>query len=541
MKSVLVTNAKILTMDEQENTFSTLLIRNGIVERIADNLRSDDSNAEIIDAEGRLVTPGLIDTHLHFALTGLMLIYGVDLTASKDIAEVVERLKQRSRSWTSKFWLIGYNLNEFELKEGHLPDRYNLDEVSRELPIIVHQRSYHYAVANSKALQIGNVTRETKDPIGSRIGRSSNGEPNGVLYEFQAKNLVTGHQPPYELDDYIQAVQRASIECLKEGITCVKEPGGAGNDLSEDLRLRAMGRLSQNGELKIRIRSCVSIFTYSDLDKVISLSKRFPPDDFFLVIGFKIHHDGSGFARTAWMKEPWNLNYDHLDDDNRGMSQHGMENFRKIISEFSRENKMVTIHAIGDMAVETALEVIRDAKEKNPDNKSKYALVHVYIPSEEQMEKMKELDVCVDTQTPFIYFVGDTLIRNLGPTRAKQFLPMKTYLEKGVMVGNGSDSPVTPYGPRYGLYSCVTRKMRTPFRDIEYIAENQRIGLLDALRTYTSMAAKCVDEPRVGTLKQGSFADFVIWNKDFTKSEKNPEELLEIRPLSVYVSGKKIL
>jgi predicted amidohydrolase YtcJ len=538
MRKTVVVDAKILTMDDSNPVCSCMVMDKGRIIDVGRNPKSEwYLGADVIDAGGKLITPGLIDTHLHLALTGLWMLYGVDLDGSKSISDVVSKLKEKADSWRSAQWLVGYNLNEYELEEKRLPHRHELDEASADTPIIVHQRSGHYAVVNSEALRLSGINRDTPDPVGSRIGRYENGEPNGVLYEFKAKNLVMSHQPKYTLDDYVRAIQHVSERLLEEGVTSVKEPGGAGYDIDEELRLKATSILAQRNELKIRIYSCVSIWSINDLNRVVSLVNEFPNTDMFRVIGFKIHHDGSGFARTAWMSEPWNRDFDQIDDENRGFPQHSLQDFRRILEEFNRHGKAITIHAIGDMAIETALDEIERLKQDFP-YKSEFSLVHVYAPSDEQIRRMKKLGVRVETQTSFIYSIGDTLIQNLGERRAQKFLPMRTYFEQGVVVGNGSDSPVTTYDPKIGIYGAVTRKMKKPFRHIECLAHQQKIGVLDSLKTYTSLASECVGDDRIGKIRKGGFADFVVWQKDLSQLEKT-EEILGIKPLAVYIGGVK--
>jgi predicted amidohydrolase YtcJ len=539
MTKTVVVNAKILTMDDANPVCSYMLVEGDKIVDVGNDPRpAYYEHADVIDAHGKLVTPGLIDTHLHLALTGLWMLFGVDLAGSRSVSEVIDRLKEKVRVWESSQWLIGYNLNEYELGEKRLPDRYDLDKASPNTPIIVHQRSGHYAVVNSEVLRISGIDRSTPDPTGSRIGRYEDGEPNGVLYEFKAKNLAMAYQPAYTFDDYVRAIQHVSGRLVEEGITTVKEPGGAGYDIDEELRLKALSTLAQRGGLGVRVRSCVSIWTAGDLARVVGLVRRFPETDMFRVIGFKIHHDGSGFARTAWMKEPWNINFEDVDDDNKGFAQHSPQDFRRILEEFNRQSKSITIHAIGDMAIETALDEI-ERLQSNFTYKSKFSLVHVYVPSSRHIERIRQLGVCVETQTSFIYLIGDTLIQNLGRSRGEKFLPMKAYFEHGVVVGNGSDSPVTSYSPKYGIYGAVTRRMGRPFRNIYCLAEDQKIGVIDALKTYTCLASKCVDDDRLGVIKKGNQADFVIWQKDFTKVEDDAE-ILKIKPLSVYIAGNKV-
>ena len=263
----------------------------------------------------------------------------------------------------------------------------------------------HYGICNSRALRIAQITKETPDPVGAKLGRFPEGEPNGILYEPAAMDLVRKHIPPFSEEQYEGAVRSLSGRYLAEGLVCVKDTGGTGSDLDEARRIQVLNRLDRSGELLIRQSVCLPVFSLDDARRKFELSKRIGTSEFLSFVGFKLFLDGSGYGRTAWMKNEWNRDFHTTDKGNFGFPLWKIEEFRKVLEYLAGhlEKGMVDIHTIGDQAIDTALTEIARIKAINP--RLKFSLVHVYSPDDRQLELMKQLDCTSRIPVPLPVFL----------------------------------------------------------------------------------------------------------------------------------------
>jgi len=270
----------------------------------------------------------------------------------------------------------------------------------------------------------------------------------------------------------------------------------------------------------------------------VSLSKRIGDSEFLRFVGYKLFLDGSGYGRTAWMKKEWNRNFETLDKGNFGFPLWKIEDFRAVLDYFADNlmDEMIDIHTIGDMAIETALIEIRRIKARNP--RLRFSLIHVYAPEERQLELMKELDVCVEFQSAFLYFYGDLMADNLGEDRLKRFMPAKSFIEKGLTAANSSDSPVVPFAPIYGIYASMYRETKKGYPRSEVFNPHERVEFEEAISLYTRNAAKCVGRRDLGVLEKGRLADFVVWKKEI--QELKGREELEGNVVATFVGGRQV-
>lgn len=468
-------------------------------------------DVEIQDYRGKTVTPGIIDSHNHFTLTALKMNYETDFGDAKSFGEVHKLILESPRRG-DEGWILGYNINEFNLSEKRLPTSRELDKVVRDNPVFVTHTTEHYAICNTKALQISGITGETRDPDGGLIGRYEGGSPNGILYEPAAMDLVKGKIPEFTLDEYEVALVKASEEYSRVGITTVKDIGGTGSDIDEEKRIMALNEISEQKKLKIRVGVALPIFSLEDMVRKKAIARKIRENDFLKFAGYKLFTDGSSLSRTAWMKEVWNRDFEEIDGDNHGSSLWDMDNFRKVVKELSREDTTISIHAIGDRAIWEAVGAIKDAKSSG-DSKATYTLIHCYIPSVDDIRDLENLCISIETQASFIYFSGYAIASNLGIERFRKLFPIKTMLDAGINVCNGSDSPVTTYDPLYGIVSTVNRVTRTglPYAFREDSGES--VGIEEAIMTYTGNCAKALKWKDVGSLNEGFKGDMVVWNK----------------------------
>ena len=293
-------------------------------------ISSELEDATHYDFKGHIITPGLIDSHNHFLHTGLGSLFTVDLSTFEEtnLGVIIDEIQKFARK--SEFpWILGSGLNEKRVKEGRLPTRLDLDRIDTNKPIFITHNTVHYGICNSTALKQTQVGRETPDPVGAKIGRSPDGEPNGILYEPAAMDLVRKHIPSFSREQYKRAIREASKRYLAEGLVCVKDTGGTGADLDEVQRVEVLNELNEAHELEIRQSICLPVFSLDDAREKVSLSKRIVDSEFLRFVGYKLFLDGSGYGRTAWMKKEWNRNFETIDKGNFGFPLWKIEDFSR--------------------------------------------------------------------------------------------------------------------------------------------------------------------------------------------------------------------
>ena len=512
-----------------ENNSTIFKVKNGIIAEKYTANKQDmenimESGNEVLDLRGKFVTPGLIDSHDHFMLTSLKLKYQVDFSGVRSF-EDFRRVLEENRNKIVHGWFQGYGINEYNMKEKRLPDIKIIDEIMGNTPVFITQMTEHYGICNSRSLEIAGIDRNTADPANGKLGRNSDGNPDGVLYEANAMDMVKSRIPEYTLDDYIEAIISGSEMYRKAGLSTVKDIGGTGNDVNEETRICALNRISKEGNHKIRIAVALPVYSLKDVSRKIELASILEENQHIMFAGFKMFLDGSILSRTAWMKHSYVGS-----KGNMGIPLWDIKNFREGLKQLSATGHHISIHTIGDRAIETALDSIEELK--NSGVASRYALVHCYKLEEKTIEKIKKLNVGVETQLAFVYFIGDSLSDNIGLDQSKCLFPAKTMVEKGIRVSNGSDSPVTPFDPLYGIYSSVFRKTLTGKNSSVY-SNNESLTIEETVKTYTSESAAVIGWNEIGSLETGKFSDFTVWDPDPATAGKNIEDYLHINLKSI--------
>jgi len=537
---IVVEADRIYTMNPASPNARLMIAQDGFIQ-FAGNapFPSESEDATYYDFKGCIITPGLIDSHNHFLHTGLGSLFTVDLSTFEEttLDAIIGRIQEFARK-TDFPWILGGGLNERRIKEGRLPTALDLDRIDTNKSIFITHNTVHYGICNTAALRIAQVSKETPDPIGAKIGRFSDDEPNGILYEPAAMDLVRKHIPTFSKEQYKRALRETSKRYLAEGLTCVKDTGGTGADLDEVQRVEVLNELSEGHEIEIRQSICLPVFSLEDARKKIDLSKRVTESDFLKFVGYKLFLDGSGYGRTAWMKKEWNRNFEVIDRGNFGFPLWKIEDFRSVLDYLADNltDEMIDIHTIGDMAIETALIEIKRIRTRNP--KLKFSLIHVYSPEDRQLELMKDLDVYVEFQSPFLYFYGDLMADNLGEDRLARFMRARSFLDKGVTAANSSDSPVVPFAPIYGIFASMYRETKREFPRNEIFNRKERIQFEEAVALYTSNAVECVGREDLGILEKGRRADFVVWNKEIQNLKG--KEKLEGNVVATFMDGRQV-
>ena len=462
---LILINGKIITVDAKDSIMQAIAISDGKIVAIGSNdeIRSRaGKNTRIIDLQGRTATPGLIDTHCHFDASGIL--YTIDLSDVKSIAEAVELVRKKVSQLQPGEWVVGQGWDEGKLAELRYITVADLDPVSPQNPVWLWHTTGHYGVANSKALQLAKISAETKNPHAGIIERDANGKPIGVLKEDPAMQLVTQLVPKLTHDQQRATLLKMMEVFNQEGMTAAKDPG-----IDPD-RFELYRELLNEKQFTVRINALILAGTTMDSAKTaLAALQKFPrpPKSFdngmLLAGGVKIFMDGSGGARTAWVYEPWHQKSIEMDKENSGYPALDPPVYQQMIKMFHDAGIHVGTHAVGDRAIDWVVDTYDKVLQQKPTKGLRHAIIHDNIPTDHAFAIMAKLQKEYDAgypeaQAPFMWWIGDLYAGTFGPQRCLRLMPFKTYTQKGIHWGGGSDYPVTPFPARYGLWSTIERK-----------------------------------------------------------------------------------
>jgi predicted amidohydrolase YtcJ len=537
---IIFIHANVYTGMPSNEQFSSILrqeafaVRGDRIQAVGKNvdiLKLKGPQTQVVDLGGRFVMPGFNDAHLHLADAGLQKL-NVDLTGVKSLDEFRERVLARVETAKPGVWILGGGWDETTWPVQALPSRWDLDEVSGGHPIFLDRVDGHLAVANTRALQLANVTVASRDPQGGQIDRDVNGQPTGILRDA-AQGAVRAMIPAPTLQERRQGIEVALADLAEHGVTSAQ-------DYSPDWEnFRIYEELEKEGKLTARVSEWLP-FELS----VTELKKRrawHPQSDLMLHTGMlKGFMDGSLGGHTAALLEPY------ADDaKNSGLPQYDAAQLNQMAKERVLAGFQLGFHAIGDKGVQMALDAFAEAekaarersvKGANGGDDFRFRVEHAQVTTPAQIARFKELKVIASMQPSHVLTDMRWAQDRLGPKRAATSYAWAGFLNKGVTLAFGTDYPVEPVTPFRGLYAAVTRKSENGRR--EYFPE-QRLTMDQALAAYTTGAAFAeFEEKEKGKLTPGMLADFVVLDRDVMAV--SPEKVLGTQVLRTVVGGKTV-
>ncbi|CAN5680962.1 amidohydrolase [soil metagenome] len=500
---LLLINGKFKTMNPIQPTAEAVAIRGGKIAAVGTNEEARESagpRVQVIDLNGRTATPGLNDAHAHPMMLGLSM-GDINLRAPDafSIDDIVRLVRKRTSERPHHTWVIGHGYDQAQLAEQRQPTRWDLDEVSPNHPVLLYRTCHHIAVANSVALKLAGIDRNTPDPDAGVIDRDEHGEPLGILRET-AMNLVNSKIALPTVDELTAAIIRAGNAFLATGVTSTVEAG-----IRRPEEMQAYQNAWAAG--KMPVRTYLMMMIDEMLDNLLALGIKTGYGDPWLRIGpAKLFSDGSLGGRTARMKDPY------LDEpDNLGMWMDSPEHMKAKILRAHAAGFQVGIHAIGDDAVDVILQGYEEAQAAFPRDDTRHRIEHAVLVSEDVLERMSRAGVVPIPGSSFPYFVAKAYIQNVGEERLRYCNAMASFRNHGIVAAASTDTPVVPPEAGFGLYNMVTRKDLNG----DVLWGEQAISLDDALRAYTWNGAYASFEETIkGSLEPGKLADVAIWETD---------------------------
>ena len=519
-------HARIWTGDPTNEFAEAMAIRDSLILFVGSDYKIyQDAKTEIIDLGGKMMVPGFIDNHTHF-LSGGMQLASIDLRSAKSKTEFISIVKKYCAAMQDKRWIQGGDWDH-EAWGGQLPTRQWVDSVGGDHPLFINRYDGHMSLANSLALQLAHIDRNTPNPPGGEIVKDpATGEPTGILRD-EATDLVSRIIPMPSATELQENLQRAITHAFEHGVTQVHDMGSFGGWVDLNTYRNAYAK----NKLPLRIYSFVPIRSWQRLDDYIKKNGR--GNDIIRWGGLKGFADGSLGSTTAWFYEPY------LDaPQSRGLQVTDTSLLRQWILSADSSGLQVANHAIGDRANDFILSVYAAANLKNGIKDRRFRIEHAQHLTQNAIEEFGKLGVIASMQPYHAIDDGKWAFKRLDSARLKRTYAFKSLLAQHAVVTFGSDWTVAPLDPISGIYAAVTRRTlddKNP--DGWYPLE--KISVEEALRCYTiNNAYAGFQENKLGRLKAGMLADFVILSDDLLKIA--PEKIRDIKVLRTVVNGKEV-
>ncbi|MCH8160645.1 MAG: amidohydrolase [Chloroflexi bacterium] len=519
MPDLLLKNARIWTGDDASPWANAAVIQDG---RFSFAGRDTDINpptaADVLDAEGRLVVPGLTDGHAHLLQTGLAM-RAVDLKGVTSVGEAAERVGERAAKTAAGDWVQGAGWDQNLWPDLAFPDKRALDAVAPDTPVALTHTSAHCVWVNSAALREAGVTASTEVPDGGRIDIGADGEPSGILRDTAAA-LIYRAMPAPTREQRIDALAEAIRHANGLGLTGVHAMDVNGGELA------ALKELNEQGALKLRVRAYLS---QARLERWIEEGiKTGGGDDALRIGGVKFFADGALGSLTAWMLRP----YEHGSDT--GLPLQPVHQLEERVRRCLQNGLAPAIHAIGDRANREVLDIIERAQALAPSLPRR--IEHAQLLEPEDSMRFVELGVSASMQP--IHATQDYLkVDREWGARGSNAYVFASLLWTGANVAFGSDSPVETMSPIAGIHAAVTRRTPDGKPSGGWFSE-EATSLEAAVAAYTAgCATACGESERFGKIAKGFMGDFVVLSDDLFAMD-DPMCILDATAVATVVGGE---
>lgn len=498
---------------------------------VGDNDEAKTIGENVVDLKGKFVCAGFNDSHMHLLNYGQILNQAQFFDHTSSLKDMIDYFKDyvSTHSVSEGMWIKGRGWNQdYFLDVDRMPSLSDLDEVSKDIPLVATRVCGHCLVVNSKALEVVGIDENTICPDGGRI------------------ELKEGRFYDNAMDMIYNAIPDPDVETIKKYIlTACKALNGFGvtssqtddycvfRNLDWSIINNAYKELEQEGKLTVRVYEQANLTSLKDLKRFVEEgNSKDSGSNMFKIGPLKMLGDGSLGARTAYMSKPYND-----DPSTKGFSVFSQKEFDEMISYANKNNINVAIHTIGDACVDQVLEAIEKALKEYPRDNQRHAIVHCQITRADQLEKMAELKLHVFAQTIFLDYDINIVEDRVGKDLASTSYSWKTLMNKGVHVSNGTDCPVelpdALRGMECAITRCTVKDHKGPY------LEHEAFTIDEALDSYTIESAYgSLEENIKGLIKEDYLADFVVLDENPFEIDKF--DIHNIKILETYLGGKKV-
>ena len=535
---LVIHHANVLQCDAQLGRAQAIAVKDGRVLAVGANEEIhtwiDDADTTVVDAKGQTITPGLIDSHLHFVGLGQSLQM-LDLSAAKTWQEIVHQVEQASWSLPKGAWIEGRGWHQSKWitpPNSHVdgyPDHTTMSEAVPDHPVVLTHASGHALFANAAAMKQAGVGPDTSDPAGGEILKDSRGRPIGVFRENAGARIrraqaraTAGLSEDERRAQMLERVRLAGEACLRHGITSVHD-AGTGFAAAQTLR-----DFAESGKLPVRMTVMIRAASHS-------LSNRMPDfrligigDGFLTVRSVKVSVDGALGSHGAWLIQPYSDSPTQL-----GLNTVALQELERIAALCKQHDWQLCVHAIGDRANREVLDIYENVLGEEVSADHRWRIEHAQHLAPSDISRFAAMGVIPAMQTSHCTSDAIFVPARLGERRSAQGAYVwRSLIDSGAIIPNGTDAPVERIDPRVSLFAAVTRKLP----DGAAFYPEQCMTRAEALLSYTLWPARAAfQETELGSIEVGKRADLVMWDTDLLTCP--PQQLRTARATRVWIGG----
>ncbi len=525
---VVIVNGKVWTVDAAQPRAQAAAI-------VGERIVAVGTNAEIgawvgtktkrIDAGGKAVLPGLIDAHVHFH-DGSAELSGVQLRDAATPEEFTRRIGEFAKKLPKGEWILGGSWDHELWAGAPLPQRGWIDKVTPDNPVFVSRYDGHMALANSVTLRLAGITRESKDPRGGTIVRDAKGEPTGVLKDA-AMEPVFAVIPTPTVEQRMRTIRAGLAEAQRLGVTGF-------HDMSPPLDLRAFQKLAAQGEMTARVYFATPLEQWEAPARAGILAGF--GNEWVRTGALKGYADGSLGSTTAWFFEP----YDDAPETS-GLPASMMfpeGNMQKMALGADRAGLQLVVHAIGDKTIRYMLDVFAEVEKEDGPADRRLRIEHAQHIHPDDIARFGKQKVIASMQPYHAIDDGRWAEKRIGAKRCETTYAFRSLLDAGATLAFGSDWPVAPLSPWWGIYAAVTRRTLDGKNPGGWVPA-QKITLEEAIHAYTMGAAYAeFNEKEKGSLTAGKLADVIVLDSDLFAMA--PERIKDVKVVTTMVGGRVV-
>jgi predicted amidohydrolase YtcJ len=526
---LIITNAKVWSVDKSRPTAQAVAVLGEYIVAVGSNADVEawrGAKTQVIDAHGKLLLPGFNDAHVHFISGGSQLDY-VQLNDAASPEEFTHRIAEKAHSARAGEWILGGDWDETKWSPAAVPTSKLIDAVTPSRPVFVNRYDGHMGLANSEALRLAGITKDTPDPPGGAILRDEHGQPTGILKDA-AMDYIDKVIPVLSHEQRLHAAKRALAHAAALGVTSVQ-------DMNPDYAdIAVYSELRERGELTTRIYAAPLIPQVADQAK-LGIRHAFGGPD--LRIGaVKAYADGSLGSGTAYFFEPFTDQ-----PGNYGLLSEGMQPLslmRDRMMAADAAGLQICTHAIGDRGISMILDLYTEIVQAHGAADRRWRIEHAQHMAEKDFARFAQLDVIASVQPYHAIDDGRWAELRIGHDRASRTYAFRTFLQHGVRLALGTDWNVAPLNPMLTVYAAVTRATLDGKNPNGWFPE-QKLSVAEAIEAYTMGSAYAEFQEHIkGSITAGKLADMVLLSDDLFSIE--PARIREVKVLETFVGGKVV-